>query len=335
MRQHLLKVGLLGGMASLLAVNCLAFNALAQAKPTKTECNLVKNGSFEQGADPGGYTTLTAGSTSINAWKVTQLSVDYIGTYFPSADGKRHLDMTGTPGGGAVTQTIQTQPGKAYTLQFSMAGNPHCAPEVKKMTVRAGSATQQFTHGSNLQWKRHTMSFTAGGAQTPITFTSIDSADGRCGALLDNVSVAPADNEQTNPKDVSGNWDTNWGPMTLSASNGKLTGHYTHDKGRIQGTLSADGRTLQGWWSEYPSYKGPKDGGRFLFRLSPDGKSLSGRWGYGDSLEAGDWTGTRVIQESACNTTEPLNGGSPAECRPVFSLNRNVPPPVTYNVLPQ
>ncbi len=94
-----------------------------------------------------------------------------------------------------------------------------------------------------------------------------------------------------------GKWNTNWGVLEFTIDGIKVYGNYTHDKGRIEATLSSDKKTMHGMWLEAPSYSPPRDGGRVTFTLSPDGNSISGKWGYGDSLSGGDWTGTRIKEK--------------------------------------
>jgi len=102
-----------------------------------------------------------------------------------------------------------------------------------------------------------------------------------------------------NPTDVAyvggftGVWDTNWGEMTCSVDGLVVHCEYTHDQGRIDATLSADKRTMEGQWAEYPSYSPPDDGGRVAFTLSEDGNAISGDWSYGQGSSQGPWTGTR------------------------------------------
>ncbi len=91
----------------------------------------------------------------------------------------------------------------------------------------------------------------------------------------------------------AGQWSTNWGDMTCRVEGTKVYCEYTHDQGRIEATLSADGRTMDGQWAEYPSYSPPRDGGRVIFRLSDDGNAISGEWWYGQDTYGGSWTGTR------------------------------------------
>lgn len=105
-------------------------------------------------------------------------------------------------------------------------------------------------------------------------------------------SVAPY--KTSSVRNTTTQWMTNWGDMTLTIKGNKVTGSYPHDKGRLVGVLSPDGKTITAQWSEFPSYKGPKDAGKAVFTLSPDGSQFTGKWGYGNSLSQGDWNGTRL-----------------------------------------
>jgi hypothetical protein len=87
----------------------------------------------------------------------------------------------------------------------------------------------------------------------------------------------------------TGQWKTNWGDMTLTQTGAKVTGTYTFDSGKIEGTVS--GNTLTGTWSESPSYAPPRDAGEVEFVMSADGKSFSGKWRYGSEGDWGGWDG--------------------------------------------
>lgn len=92
--------------------------------------------------------------------------------------------------------------------------------------------------------------------------------------------------------DWSGTWNTDWGTMQLQQSGDKVTGNYTHDQGRIDGT--AFGSQLVGTWSEAPSYSPPDDGGDLEIVMSEDCQSFSGSWRYGsEGGWSGGWTGSR------------------------------------------
>src|SRR5262249_15845908 len=60
---------------------------------TEKAGNLLVNGSFEEGPDPGPgrFLTLNEGSTEIRGWVVTRGQIDYNGTYWEAADGQRSL----------------------------------------------------------------------------------------------------------------------------------------------------------------------------------------------------------------------------------------------------
>ena len=76
--------------------------------PSGTELgNLLLNGSFEQGRSPGGsLVTLQPGSTLITGWTVTCASIDYIGGFWRASNGRRSLDLDGTPGFGGIEQAL-------------------------------------------------------------------------------------------------------------------------------------------------------------------------------------------------------------------------------------
>ena len=89
-------------------------------------------------------------------------------------------------------------------------------------------------------------------------------------------------------------WHTNWGKLVLEQNGNVVTGHYTHDKGKISGTLN--GNILTGKWSEAPTYKPKKDAGEFVLTFSNNGKTFSSKWRYGfggNSWPYNDWTGTK------------------------------------------
>jgi hypothetical protein len=83
--------------------------------------------------------------------------------------------------------------------------------------------------------------------------------------------------------------------MTLSQyGDGKVTGQYTHDEGRIEGTIS--GNLFSGTWSEAPTYQGTNDAGLVELEFAEDCLSFTGRWKYGTTggwYENG-WTGKKI-----------------------------------------
>lgn len=91
-----------------------------------------------------------------------------------------------------------------------------------------------------------------------------------------------------------GTWQGDWGKLTFRVYGNRAFGEYSHDQGRVVGTISPDGKTLEGYWLEAPGYRPPEDGGRFLYQLSDDGNSIRGQWFYGEHDKARDWSSKRA-----------------------------------------
>lgn len=122
----------------------------------------------------------------------------------------------------------------------------------------------------------------------------------------------PAVNTDLGKYSWQGEWDSNWGKMVLTQSGSNVTGTYTHDKGKISGTIL--GNVLAGTWSESPSYAPPNDAGDIEFTMSEDGKSFTGKWRYGSEGSWGNWEGGKRITEVILAPTIPTStAGSNAE----------------------
>jgi choice-of-anchor C domain-containing protein len=140
--------------------------------------NLILNGNFESGIDPGSFTTIFAGdSTSITHWTVASGSVDYIGTYWDAAPGSsRSLDMNGNSQG-SIFQTFDTTANQKYLVTFDLAGNFDGGPTTKTLAVSVGGTPQDYTFSyfsgwghTNMGWTPEVFTFTAIGSSTTLTF---------------------------------------------------------------------------------------------------------------------------------------------------------------------
>jgi choice-of-anchor C domain-containing protein len=176
----------------------LALVLLAVAAPAPKDdkpVNLVKNGSFEEGPEPGKFVSLNPDSKEIKDWVVTRGQIDYVGSLWKAADGKRCLDLHGSPGLGGVKQTIKTKKGQKYKVTFSLAVNPDSAVRKKKLAVRAGDRKETFVieatgnSGAAMGWEAKEWVFTADGDETELEFYTLETEDPNCGPALDNVAV--------------------------------------------------------------------------------------------------------------------------------------------------
>ena len=170
---------------------------------THAGANLITNGSFETGPNPGSFTDLAGGSTAITGWTVTLNHLDYIGSLWVASNGVRSLDLEGSNCvlftsncAGGIEQSFATTPGQQYTVSFDLAGNPFNVPIEKFITVLAAGQSQTFSFDitgkstGNMGWVTHTFTFTAAGPNTILEFQTADGAAvSGWGPALDNVSV--------------------------------------------------------------------------------------------------------------------------------------------------
>jgi len=169
-------------------------------KPIKRD-NLLVNGSFEDGpANIGRFVSLNAGSKEIKGWVVTRAQIDLVESHWEAADGKRSIDLHGSPGKGGISQTFGTKVGRTYVVTFSFAGNPEGAIEPKVLGVSAAGKETSFTFDvkgktvKDLGWVKKTWKFKAVKDKTTLEFyTLTKGADESCGPVIDNVVVVGED----------------------------------------------------------------------------------------------------------------------------------------------
>ncbi len=230
------RASLLGSGLAVVMSLALAGSAMAAA---------FTNGGFNNtgGYSVGAFVRLYAGTgtaTAIPGWTVTSGNVDWIGSYWQSADADGYsLDMDGDAPG-AITQTFDTTVNATYFVQFSLSGNPDpntlcdnnpqvpdpnaCySPSDKSLQVQATGApatTVYFNTGtegnteSNMMWEVEGYSFVATGPSTTLTFTS--TTPGAFGPALDNVTVTQ-EATATGAQCKDGGWQSMVNPDTLVA----------------------------------------------------------------------------------------------------------------------
>ena len=163
------------------------------------EENLIVNGSFEEGPDFADFLALDEGSTALKGWTVTRGQIDYVGPeHWNAAEGRRSLDLHGSPGFGGIQQSIKTKNGQRYRVTFAMAGNfddPEKREPVKLLCVRAAGKKEAFSFDTtgksadNMGWVTKTWEFEAVSEETAIEFHTLETEANNWGPAVDNVRV--------------------------------------------------------------------------------------------------------------------------------------------------
>jgi choice-of-anchor C domain-containing protein len=172
-------------LAALVAIfGCLV--AVTVAQP------LATNRSFESGPDPGDAMVLSPGSKAVDGWTVADSDVSYVGRKWQHGEGARSVALLC---GGAITQTVATEPDQTYEVRFVMAGDPDASPSRKTVAVSFGEETRMFTfdtagHSRNdMGWASRTWVFKVSAKTSTLVFRSPKE---QCSVpAVDNVRVDP------------------------------------------------------------------------------------------------------------------------------------------------
>ena len=170
----------------------------ALAAAGAANANLLVNGSFENGAfvNQGNDTmSLNSGATAITGWTVLTDTTAWIGPTNPfglsASDGSFFLDLTNYQAGppfAGVAQTFATIPGALYSMTFDLGSSTHWG-RPDGLTASAGNASLTFTApttGTNNDWQRESMAFTALASATTLLLQGVS---GFNYIGVDNVSV--------------------------------------------------------------------------------------------------------------------------------------------------
>ncbi|GJI99663.1 hypothetical protein RugamoR64_02020 [Duganella rhizosphaerae] len=162
--------------------------AAASVSGAASAANLIQNGDFEiaSGVNLNNYVRVGAGESAIAFWTVGGNSVDVINNSYNSISGNS-IDMLGTPGPGALSQSFTAVAGATYTLSFDLTHNPYSH----------GAGLDVFVGGNHYAFDgstpvtNYSFNFTTAGGSQALVFSSVG-GDGYSGAVLDNVSVTAA-----------------------------------------------------------------------------------------------------------------------------------------------
>jgi len=138
--------------------------------------------------------------TTTNTWNVTASGIDIFSTAKPRADvaaydGTQAVDMTASPGAGAIETTFSTIPKQQYTLTFHYARSNQIGNAAARMraevlgflSLMQTEVTHDAESGSYNTYRRFSGNFTADGNQATLRFTSLTT--GFHGITLDGISI--------------------------------------------------------------------------------------------------------------------------------------------------
>ena len=152
---------------------------------------------------PGAASTTTVGAGSTyNGWTNTgNASIEFVdNTIWQVFEGNGAVDLNGTTGPGAISQTFATTPGQSYLVEFRYSGNPGQfgnRPGAKSFDVAWNGGTAGsfvFTHQTgdawaSMRWLQGSVLVTAVGSSSTLTFQGTSTNYGDAGAAVDAVSI--------------------------------------------------------------------------------------------------------------------------------------------------
>lgn len=167
----------------------------APASASPSAISHFDGGSFETPTVAANTFQNSAMGQSLGPWRVASGNVDLIGAgYWQAAEGDQSVDLNGASAG-AVSQTFSTTPGTAYTVTYSLAGNPGDSTKLKTGKVLIeGQNFQDFSFDTtgktttNMGYVRRQVTFVATSTSTTLTFAST-TPNSAWGPVIDDVTV--------------------------------------------------------------------------------------------------------------------------------------------------
>ncbi|WP_235532954.1 M10 family metallopeptidase C-terminal domain-containing protein [Sphingomonas sp. Leaf412] len=151
--------------------------------------NLIVNGSFEEAVvSPNSWRTTTAGQ--VPGWTGAGEGIEVWNGGFNGvapSNGKNVVEVDGATG--ALSQSVKTEAGKAYTLSFDFAGRPGAVASSAFDVVWNGVVVATIAPTGSTMTAR-TLTVTGTGGNDTVAFRAVAGDNDNLGALLDNVSLA-------------------------------------------------------------------------------------------------------------------------------------------------
>lgn len=232
-----------------------------RAADTATEVdgpNILVNGGFERGADPGGALILPPSSPLLQGWTVevpgTERQVYYVGTLWQAAEGTRSVGFRLSQfyfgqkkQAPDIKQSFATVAGQRYRVVFYQAVDAWHKNNPMILRMAVAGQTRDYTYQADqnatrqhMEWVKRSFAFVATAASTTIQFspqyvgTNYD--DGPL-VGLDNVQVRAIQAPTAGQTPVPGAGTAQPGPLVLKlaatslAAGGQQTVQATAAKG--------------------------------------------------------------------------------------------------------
>jgi len=159
--------------------------------------NILVNGGFEQGAEPGNKLELPVGmSPFLAGWTVVNRYADYIGGYWNAEEGTRSVGLNFDGNGvlanaSGIQQSFPTTIGQRYRTVFYQSAIS-TQPTIVRFTIAGQSRNFTYQIGPTdtrvkLPWVKRDFVFTATSASTTIEFQALFTKG--YWVALDNVQV--------------------------------------------------------------------------------------------------------------------------------------------------
>ena len=168
--------------------------------PTVTISDVVaiENGSFE---NPNRGTVqwvyIAPGTNDLPGWTSGGDGVDHTRAQWQASDGLHSIDLNHFEAG-TLQQTLQTVPGRTYTVTFDLSGPQGYGPNNVRVSAADERATYHYENSgsgssdpnsfTDMKYRAESFTFTATDSTTTLLFESLDAGPG--GPVIDNVQIS-------------------------------------------------------------------------------------------------------------------------------------------------
>jgi hypothetical protein len=185
------------------------------------------------------------------------------------------------------TMSASTTGGRTSMSGGLIKANNGTLLEAYDTSAKAINATYTVPEGAEGSKLELYVSFMAAGNHANVTYNYVYRNEAKGAAPI--AKTPPAAQRATWPSRSLWSETGLANKITIEITGGKVLGSYEYKDGKMDGALSADGKTISGHWKQTNS------SGRYSLTIADDGRSFSGKicYGEGDPLKTGwGWEAT-------------------------------------------